>query len=250
MTHLPPIFAIFRPEQETFQLLQPELDEKGNCLRLKNWARPDIKGWRESSEDEQDDMIPWFRGQEWYVIPVEPSNKLHPIHVYTTQIHGKDYMWWSLRHKLVWSNFMTHHHRRTLLTEEWLKSPIVPILEFQTRQIYPRTNVSFYPRWCDCVPIELGIVSKQGWSKFQRLSKHHEIDDVSQLRIKTPPAKDEDTSDEEYSGLVAPKFKPIRFSLEDAPIPWNRVIGLVVILGISSLIIGLYVFILMSVFVG
>ncbi len=254
---LPPIFAIFRPEQETFQLIQPECDEQGNCLRLKNWARPDTRGWQVAEEEDREDMIPWFRGQEWYVMPMHQHNQhthhQHHHKVHRTQIHGKEYAWWFLQHKLVWSNFMTHHHRRTMLIDEWLGSPTVPILEIQSRLLLPRTNVSFYARWCDSVPNDLIHASREGWVHLKQISSSQDTEqhDVSQLRIKTPPAKDDDDStDEEHSGLVAPKFKPIPLSMHNAPIPWPRIMSLCVMISIVMLILGLYIFIIVSMVAG
>ena len=246
---LPQTFAIYRHDTEQFQLIQPEYNAEGTILRLKNWARPDKETWNKSTEEERKAILPWFRGEEWYIVPTSSAGTKDAPKIFGVDIHGDRYAWWFLRHKLVWSNYMTHHNRRSIMVEDWKTSPSIPVIEFNTKLIYPRTNTGFYGRWCDCVPMTLVVESTRAWTEFQK--SECEAKDVAfdprDLRIRTPPPRDDEESDTDTEELIqrAPRW---RNPQEIPPINWVRIVGLFTIASIISLVSCMYVFILAQAF--
>jgi hypothetical protein len=195
-TTLPSVFAIYRPETETFQLLQPDIDLTGSVIGLKNWALPGTVEWKKASLAEQKQMLPWFRGQEWYALPTLGAGSDEPIQIYTSTIHSQPYQWWSLRHKLVWSNYLTFGKRNGILAHEWNVAPSVILIDFHTKLIYPRAMIGFYPRWTDTTPQILMNEVRHGLSAVAPTQATteavNERANISMLRIKTPPARDSD----------------------------------------------------------
>jgi hypothetical protein len=200
-TTLPSVFAVYRPETETFQLLQPDIDLTGSVIGLKNWALPDTQEWKRASVTEKKQMLPWFRGHEWYALPTRGAGSEDPIPIYTSTIHSQPYQWWSLRHKLVWSNYLTFGKRNGISAHEWNVAPSVMLIDFHTKLIYPRTNIGFYPRWTDTTPQILleevrnglsAVTNTEATQATQATQATTERANVSMLRIKTPPARDSD----------------------------------------------------------
>ena len=200
---LPAVFAIYRAETETFQLLQPEVNsENTEIRRLKNWARPDGASWREASEEDRETMLPWFHGQEWYVVPTPKAGTQEPTRFYRVTIHNKEYTWWFMNYKLVWSNSITYHHRHNEGRNAWFHSPRVYVVEFNTKLIYPRTNVSFYPRWSNTTVKMLHDERSKTWYEYNEYGalKPLTMDNIKPisswqpLRIRTPTP----TEDNEY----------------------------------------------------
>ena len=249
MTTLPSLFAIYRADVEQFQLVQPEFDAKGHITRLKNWARPDKSSWGSATEKEREYMLPWFRGQEWYIVPSTSAGSTDTPHVYSVKVHNDTYHWWFLRHKLVWSDYLTHHNRATKMVGDWKASPSIPVIECNTKLIYPRTNTGFYGRWCDCVPMALTIESARAWKEFKKtdMEAQETSFDPRDLRIKTPPPRDNDSeTDTEELVQRAPRWGIDRPT--PPPINWNRVCGLIIIATILLIVFGMYVFILAQAF--
>jgi len=244
---LPALFAIYRTDLEQFQLIQPEFNEKGSIQRLKNWARPDKASWRQSSEEEREAMLPWFHGQEWYVVPTSTAGSNEPPHIYSVKIHDDTYYWWFLRHKLVWSDYLTHHHRAGKMVNDWKASPSIPIIECNTKLIYPRTNTGFYARWSDCVPMALTIESTRAWNEIKKpdVEAQEPPFDPRDLRIKTPPPRNDDSeTDTEELVQRAPRWGIDVERPTPPPINWNRVCGLIVTASILTLLVGIYTFII------
>lgn len=252
MYTLPTLFAIYRPDSEQFQLIQPEFDTNGAIIRLKNWARPDKTSWGNASEQEREAMLPWFRGQEWYVVPTSSAGSSDMPHIYSVKIHNDTYHWWFLRHTLVWSDYLTHQYRATKMVNDWKASPSIPIIECNTKLIYPRTQTGFYSRWCDCVPMALTIESTRAWTHFKQPG--HEVDEESfdprDLRIRTPPPRNDDSElDTDTEELIqrAPRWQQEEHP-PTPPIHWNRICGLFLITAVLGLVFATYVFIIAQVF--
>lgn len=191
---LPKVFAIYRRETETFQLLTTESDEAGNLIRFKPWAKPTIEEIRNNPELEC-----WANGgQEWYVVPTYNQGSAQPPDVHRFKLHNQGYCWWSLRHTLVWSDYLTHAQRRDSKREEWMASPRIPVLDFSSKLIYPRTILDTYPRWCDSSPSKLEMEAKRGYENFkenQDTPNRVDLDDhidPKDLRIRTPQPRDDD----------------------------------------------------------
>ena len=131
-------------------MIQIEKDEDGEIQRLKGWMRPDPSTWSNLSEEQQE---MWFIGQEWYVEPTGYKGTA-PI-LYTCNLHDKTYTWWSAHHKLVWSNSEIYKRREGAGLELWNACHSIPILEFNTKRIYPREYTDVYTRWASTTPHEL-----------------------------------------------------------------------------------------------
>ena len=268
---LPSVFAIYRPETETFQLLQPDIASDGSIMRLKNWALPDTQEWKRASVTEQKQMMPWFRGHEWYALPTLGAGSMDPIPIYTTTIHSQSYQWWSLRHKLVWSNYMTFGKRNGILAHEWNVAPSVMLIDFHTKVIYPRASIGFYPRWTDTTPQILMDEVRNGFAVYSaaayaqtqiqtqvqptqpNTARVNERVNVSMLRIKTPPARDSDdefeTNTEELiqrapRHITMQQYDDLRIVnaiQKEAMI--NKCLGISIIIFMGLAAIGLYTFI-------
>lgn len=242
MSSIPKVFAIYRAETETFQILQPDIASDGSILRLKNWARPDIREYNDASPMERETLAKWFRGQEWYVVPSSSDPK--PILFHKTTIHDQSYSWWFCRHMLVWSNYMIHGARHSSYANEWKQSPSIPILQFNTKLIYPRTNLAMYPRWTDTTPDALKTMTQKGYTEFQAIGINGSDKrfDPSTLRIRTPPPQEDETSASETEGLYAPRAKQSYGSIQ-SPLTRKESCVAYMILGVSILfLIGMYCF--------
>jgi hypothetical protein len=168
---LPKVFAIYRQETETFQYIQTELDDDGNIRRLKGWRPP-------TQEDDAGNDSYWSLGQEWYVEST-PYKGVYPI-LHTMKLHDKSYTWWSSHHKLVWSNYAIFDTRNTNASV-WEACHSIPILEFNTKLIYPREYVGVHARWAPATPQDLEEELERG-----RHANRIDHVDPSLLRIQTP----------------------------------------------------------------
>lgn len=191
---LPKVFAVFRSESETFQLFATEADESGNLIRLKLWGKPSREDIENNSE-----LKCWANGgQEFYVVPTYNQGSRIPPEIHSFILHGKIYSWWSLRHCLVWSDYLTHAQRYGDTRNAWMISPRIPILDFSSKLIYPRTLIETYPRWCDSSPKKLEAEISRGHENYKAqgdrpvLLDVHDHVDPKDLRIRTPQAEDDD----------------------------------------------------------
>lgn len=247
MSSIPKVFAIYRAETETFQILQPDVAEDGSILRLKNWARPDICDYNHASPMEREELTKWFRGQEWYVVP--SSSETKPIVIHKVIIHEQTYAWWFCRHMLVWSNYMIHGARHGVYKDEWKQSPSIPIIQLNTKLIYPRTNLAMYPRWTDSTPEALKQMTQKGQTEFQVVGMNlaDELFDPSTLRIRTPPPQD-DTSASETEGLYAPRAKRSYGPIQSPLTRKETCVAYLFIACSVFFLVGMYAFILIEAF--
>jgi hypothetical protein len=193
---LPNVFAVYHPSMETFHVLQTERLEDGTIVRLKNWSRPSLRDWASTSAENKSDLLRFSKGQEWYVCKSNRalSDTVPPI--YKDTIHGKEYHFWFLNHMLVWSNYAMYRGRHGDSKDEWMKSPMIPVLEFYTKQVYPRTNTGFYTFWSETTKEEVEAASEAGRDQFRNSYQMEDsvVDhiDPRYLRIRTPSPRDED----------------------------------------------------------
>jgi hypothetical protein len=189
---LPKVFAIFHQETETFKFLQPEFDADYKIVRLKPWYHDPQYG----------------TGQEWFVVPTYNQGIAMPSESHRVVIHDNIYVFWSLRHSLVWSDYYVHACRRDDTKHEWMRSLKIPVIEFNSKLIYPRTDTNFYARWSS-TPEKLIYELERGLVEYKRnmevgfinipiqySAKEDEID-PKDLRIRTPVPKDDSDLEEE-----------------------------------------------------
>jgi hypothetical protein len=191
---LPKVFAIYHPSTETFQVLQTDTDELDCILRLKNWSRPSLQDWGTTPAEDKSELIRWSKGQEWYVCKTNKAMSDASPPIYKDTIHGKQYHFWFLNHMLVWSNYAVYRGRHAETKDEWMKSPMIPVLEFATKQVYPRTNTGFYTFWSETTKENVEEASEAGREQFRnsgQMEDHHHVD-PRYLRIRTPSPRDED----------------------------------------------------------
>jgi hypothetical protein len=204
---LPKVFAIFHQETETFKLLQPEFSENGKITRLKPWYHDQSNG------------------QEWFVVPTYNQGISTPSESHRVVIHDNIYVFWSLRHLLVWSDYMTHACRHGDTKDEWMNSLKIPVIEFNSKLIYPRVESNFYARWTSTpekiiYELERGVVEykrnmEAGFINISiQYSREDKRIDPKDLRIRTPIAKDEDT-DDESDGCTSTCYLPKKRFLSD-----------------------------------
>lgn len=234
---LPKVFAIYHRSTETFQVLQTELDADGSIARLKNWSRPSLRDWSSTPVEKRDELVKWSKGHEWfrdgaffgvlraegeggsdgevaaalgyppaeagewYVCKTNKALSDSDPPIYKDRIHGKNYHFWFLNHMLVWSNYKVYRSRRDASKEAWMKSPMIPVLEFATKQLYPRTNTGFYTYWSETTKDEVETVSEAGRDRFaasgQMDDSMMEHIDPRYLRIRTPSPREEDMEEGE-----------------------------------------------------
>jgi hypothetical protein len=173
---LPKVFAIYRREEETFQLIQTEMNAAGEIQRLKGW-RPPLE-----EKDVSADSF-WDLGSEWYVEPTDYKG-LNPI-LHNCIVHDKPYKWWSAHHKLVWSNYRIYEDRDSY--SDWSHCHTIPILEFNNKHIYPREYVPVEARWASAMPQDLE--EELDRARLAYLTDMHSHVDPSELRIQTPKEK-------------------------------------------------------------
>jgi hypothetical protein len=215
---LPPkVFAIYRRETETFQFLTYETDDDSNIQRLKNWSQPRYPHGVQIGPQEDTEGMRWFIGTDWYVEPTPFAGHQHKIH--QVVIHDKTYYWWSLHHKLVWASYMTYGGRNDTAHgyNTWNSAPQIPVIEFNSRLIYPRLDVlGFYPRWCTVKSPKLDTEMDNAHATFMThkingtiLEHIHDHVDPKHLKIRTPVPKEKekettwrgDQDDEEFTPL-------------------------------------------------
>jgi hypothetical protein len=206
---LPKVFAIFHQETETFKLLQPEFAENGKITRLKPWYHEPHYG----------------KGQEWFVVPTYNQGTATPSESHRVVIHDNIYVFWSLRHSLIWSDYIVHACRHDQTKYEWMNSLRIPVIEFNSKLIYPRLESNFYARWSS-TPEKLIYELERGVVEYKRnmeagfinisiqYSGEHENIDPKDLRIRTPIAKDDD-SEPEIDGCSSACYFPKKRSLSD-----------------------------------
>jgi hypothetical protein len=137
----------------------------------------------------------WLNGNEWYVEPNEFGEE--KLQIQNVEIHEQLYNWCNTGYRLVWSNYAVHSRRNTLGAQVWNSSPTIPVLEFSSRQIFPRMYSPFYPRWVSVKPTELAETCNKARELF---AKNEDSLVYKNLRIRTPKPEDDDTDDEDYDG--------------------------------------------------
>jgi hypothetical protein len=196
------VFAAYFRETDQFQLFQLDKDEFGKYARIKNYAQPDLSKWNMMKASDKKRLEPWKAGQEWYLVPNETtmSNK-SDLKVNQITIHNQTYYWWQLNCNLVWSNYQMFTRRSSSSSNSWTTCPLVPVLEFNSKLIYPRTEARFYARCPILSTNELFKESERGRSKVQEMMgllagspKEKEQETIPErpvLSIRTPRVEEE-----------------------------------------------------------
>lgn len=230
---LPKVFAIYRTTTETFLLLQTDENEHGEISRLKPWFTPNIKEIPSMPKEQREQHASWLTGNEWYVEPAEVVAE--EIKLENVEIHKQTYNWCYTGYRLVWSNYAVHSRRNTLGAPVWGNSPTIPILEFSSKQIYPRAYSPFYPRWVSVKTKELA----DACSKARALFVENEDELVyKNLRIRTPKPGDSDEDTDSDDSLTPRSGRYIDDDLrESAGAHFLPVLLLFILLGS---VVGLY----------
>lgn len=182
----PPIFAIYRYDTKTFQLFESEHVLNGILYSIRPWNRPVRSYWRFCSDKKKTELVQWFQGEQWYVVPMKhsPMKQIHSV-----KIQNKMYTYWYLDHSLLWAKNefdMTTHY-----PSEYNNYPSIPIIEFTMRSIFPYNSINIYPIWYSTIPELLHNEYKKGWA----ILYNTEQTGVSKpyLRIKTPEVETNQT---------------------------------------------------------
>jgi hypothetical protein len=232
---LPPVFAVYNRETKLFQIFQKEIKLNGIIYRIKPWVRPVKYYWRACFEEtDRSSMALWFQGEQWYAIPKkeEPSHRLHKVRIY-----NKIYYYWYLNHSLLWASH--EFDRKEESQDKWAVYPQVPILEFNTRSLYPNTLTNIQPTWYSTNYALLENESSKGWDLFYSKNTSYP------LRIRTPTYKKIETDSESESKSISnsdsynESKKPYSFyaSLWDNCICCSYIFWMICIVGIIAVFI-------------
>jgi hypothetical protein len=194
---LPPVFALYRPERDVFQLIQCDTDQSETVTRLSCWIRPDTHKWERASQKERQEFVPWLRGQEWYVVP----ELNQPRVLKTVNLHGNLVTFWSLRHTLVWSNYLVYARRNSVHKAEWQESPGIPILAFSSKLPFLRSIPAINARWTLVNPEHLAAELEDSYAQLKDVdtseseTQTEAEPEPDSLRIRTPVLSKEEEED-------------------------------------------------------
>lgn len=182
---LPDIFAIYRADSKSFQLLTTERDDDGNITRLRNWSR--------SKEDSGE----WNRGTMWCATKTNKALSDVEPKLYKEIIHKQEYTFWFLNHMLLWTTYDIYADRYGKTLSAWMECPMVPVLEFGTKQIYPRTECNVMSLWAETSPDEVEEMSDRGRTAYrtslaESVATWDDHVDPRFLRIRTPTPRAEE----------------------------------------------------------
>jgi hypothetical protein len=259
--HLPDHFAVYNHEKNSFQLLK--LDKTSDCgvVALVPWSMPQTalthpytnQRWDATTTDtERANMLPWFRGNEWYIMPTGHTK----THFYKVEIDGRSYIWWSLHHRLYWSNARVYTDMLQGKNYDWSQSPTIPIVEFAYKRVLPRHEASVYPNWSEVSIQNFKNVNTGCWMEYLDYMSTHV--DPKNLRIQTPIPVENNTEDSETDTeervTRAPRFRfgtpsvEIQTNMDDEDdhkVVSNLCAYVIITLLICSFV-SLYAFILLS----
>jgi len=138
VTTLPSVFAVYRPETNTFSLFEPDVVLNGVIYAIRPWYRPVKSCWNACSDKERSQIRRWFDGRRWYVVK-QPTQKV----IQDVLIQKKPYITWSLGHSLVWA---------PRLSAISTQCPSVPILEFNSQKLLAVHQSGFQAVWVNVQP--------------------------------------------------------------------------------------------------
>jgi hypothetical protein len=187
--HLPDHFAVYEQENNTFQLLKLERSDAGEITAIVPWSMPHTalthpytnRRWEATTTDtERAEMLPWFRGHEWYIMPTGHNH----THFHKVEVDGRLYTWWSLHHRLYWSNSRMYTDMLDGKTDEWSECPTIPIVEFAYKRVLPHRSLSVFPNWSEVNNQSFQEVNARCWNEYLGYMSTHV--DPKDLRIQTP----------------------------------------------------------------
>jgi len=182
----PPIFAIYRYDTKTFQLFESEHVLNGILYSIRPWIRPVRSYWRFCSDKKKTELVQWFQGEQWYVVPMKHSSTKQ---IYSVKIQNKIYTYCYLDHSLLWAKYefdMSPHY-----PSEYNTYPTVPIIEFTVRSIFPYNAINIYPTWYSTMPDFLHSEYNKGWALLYNTEQTGASKPY--LRIKTPEVENSQT---------------------------------------------------------
>jgi hypothetical protein len=257
--HLADYFAVYDQETNTFQLLKLDKDDSGEVISIVPWSMPKAalthpftnRRWESISlENERSDIIPWFRGQEWYIMPTGHTH----THFHRIEIDGRMYTWWSLHHRLYWSNSRIYNDMLDGNDDNWNENPTIPIVEFAYKRVLPRKDITVYPNWSEVSYESFKECTSSCWIEYlEFMSKHV---DPKDLRIQTPNlVVDSSETDTEERITRAPRQRAVTpyaevqdTTEEDNHNPVSNLCAYLIIIMLFTSFVSLYAFILFSVF--
>jgi hypothetical protein len=223
---LPPIFAIYNHEAQTFQLFQPEILFQ-KVVSIRPWNRPVKSCWKRYTSKEKKENFLWLDGQQWYIVK---SKELSIPGIHMIQINKNQYSYWYLHHTLVWADIIPS--KDLDISANWKYYPHVPVLEFQTKSICPSYQTEITPVWYKTNTESIYQASLEGWELFHKLI----YTETKPLRIRTPIVNDSSDEDTPETQRDLPKKDPP----EEDPICCFECVGSILL--VCSILIGLHYF--------
>jgi hypothetical protein len=261
--HLPDHFAVYDTPSNTFQLLKLDRTESGEVIAVVPWSMPHTalthpytnQRWDATSTDtERAEMLPWFRGNEWFIMPTGHTR----THFHKVEIDRRIYVWWSLHHRLYWANGRLYTDMIQGVTDDWSQCPTIPIIEFAYKRVLPRQVHSIYPNWAEVSRETFQECNSRCWMEYLNYNSVHV--DPKDLRIQTPNLLDTYNSssetDTEERVTRAPR---LRFSTPTLEVhtpsddteernPVSNLCAYFIITVLFTSFVSLYAFILLSTF--
>jgi len=186
---LPPVFAVYQKETNSFLFLESELELHGSKYCFKLWKRPVKSCWKTYKGYDRHKMLAWFQGQQWYCIPdlTQPCNLSEII------LREKTYTYWRVCHQLLWGDSTIQFARPT----DWTKWPTIPVLEFNAKSLIPWQEQGVKPIWLNSSSDMVLKYSEARWESLYRMLEEKNTSCETPIRIRTPILKEPQEHDSE-----------------------------------------------------
>jgi hypothetical protein len=181
-TPLPPVFAVYQKETNSFLFLESELQLYGSKYGFKLWKRPVKSCWKNYKESDRSRMMTWFQGQQWYCVP----NLTQSYNLYEITLREKTYTYWRVCHELVWGDSTIQFARST----DWTKWPTIPVLEFNAKSLIPWQEQGVKPIWLNSSSDILLKHSEARWEILYRNIEEKNVQCETPIRIRVPVMKE------------------------------------------------------------
>ena len=181
-TPLPPVFAVYQKETNSFLFLESELELYGSKYRFKLWKRPVKSCWKNYKESDRSRMMTWFQGQQWYCIP----DLTQSFQLYEITLREKTYTYWHVCHQLLWGDSVIQFAQPT----DWTTWPTIPVLEFNATSLIPSQEQGVKPIWLNSCNDMLLKHSEARWESLYRMIEEKDTACETPIRIRTPILKE------------------------------------------------------------